>query len=74
LAYQTNTWRMLTTNMFKVRIEEDGAVIYRKHWILLLQSASGSRPWFMMAILLVVLALSFPTLFATFSAPLVVRQ
>lgn len=69
LAYQTNTWRMLTTNMFKVRIEEEGAVIYRKHWILLAKRIW--KPSLAMIALLVVLALSFPTLFATFSAPLV---
>jgi uncharacterized membrane protein YdbT with pleckstrin-like domain len=68
LSYQTNTWRMLTTNMFKVRIEEDGAVIYRKHWVLLLRRIW--KPSLAMAVVLVVLALSLPTLFVTFSAPL----
>jgi uncharacterized membrane protein YdbT with pleckstrin-like domain len=70
LAYQTNTWRMLTTNMFKVRIEEEGAVIYRKHWLLLLKRIW--KPALVLIIVLVVLAVSFPLLFATFSAPLVV--
>ena len=69
LAYQTNTWRMLTSNMFNVRIEEDGAVIYRKHWILLVKRVW--KPAAAMIALLVVLAWSMPTLFATFSAPLV---
>jgi hypothetical protein len=66
LAYQTNTWRMLTTNMFRVRIEEDGAVIYRKHWLLLAKRIW--KPSLAMLALLIVLALSLPGLFITFSA------
>jgi Cyclic nucleotide-binding domain len=69
LSYQTNTWRMLTTNMFKVRIEEEGAVIYRKHWILLAKRIW--KPSAALIFVLVVLAMSLPTLFATFSVPLV---
>jgi len=70
LAYRTNTWRMLTTGLFKVRIEEEGAIIYRKHWILLLKKIW--KPSIAFIGLLVVLAMAFPSLFANFSAPMVV--
>jgi hypothetical protein len=70
LAYQTNTWRMLTTSLFRVRIEEEGAIIYRKHWILLLKRIW--KPSIALIGLLVLLAISFPSLFANFSAPLVI--
>jgi hypothetical protein len=69
LAYQTNTWRMLTTNLFKVRIEEEGAIIYRKHWLLLVRRVW--KPSLAMFVVLLVMALSLPTLFAAFTAPLV---
>jgi uncharacterized membrane protein YdbT with pleckstrin-like domain len=70
LAYRTNTWRMLTTGLFKVRIEEEGAIIYRKHWILLLKRIW--KPSIALIGLLVVLAMAFPSLFANFSAPTVI--
>jgi uncharacterized membrane protein YdbT with pleckstrin-like domain len=70
LAYRTNTWRMLTTGLFKVRIEEEGAIIYRKHWILLLKRIW--KPSIALIGLLVVLAMAFPSLFANFSAPMVI--
>jgi uncharacterized membrane protein YdbT with pleckstrin-like domain len=70
LAYRTNTWRMLTTSLFKVRIEEEGAIIYRKHWILLLKRIW--KPSIALIGLLVVLAMAFPSLFANFSAPMVI--
>jgi hypothetical protein len=70
LAYRTNTWRMLTTSLFKVRIEEEGAIIYRKHWILLLKRIW--KPSIVLIGLLVFLATSSPSLFANFSAAKVV--
>jgi hypothetical protein len=70
LGYQTNTWHMLTTSLLKVRIEEEGAIIYRKHWILLLKRIwKPSAAWIG---LVVALAIAFPSLIANFSAPLVI--
>jgi uncharacterized membrane protein YdbT with pleckstrin-like domain len=70
LAYRTNTWQMLTTSLFKVRIEEEGAIIYRKHWILLLKQIW--KPSVALIGLLVGLSWALPSLVATYSAPMVV--
>lgn len=70
LSYQTNTWRMLTSNLFKVRIVEEGAVIYRKHWILLMKRVL--KPGGALVAVLVLLAWSFPMLFATFPTGVVI--
>lgn len=70
LGYRTNTWNMLTTSLLKVRIEEEGAIIYRKHWILLLKRIW--KPSAALFGLVVGLAMAFPSLVENFSAPLVI--
>ena len=70
LAYRTNTWHMLTTSLFKVRIEEEGAIIYRKHWILLLKRIW--KPSLALVALLVGLVIAFPALIVNYSTPMLV--
>jgi hypothetical protein len=70
LAYRTSTWRMLMTSLFKVRMEDEGAIIYRKHWILLLRRIWKPSLAFIVGLVLLWMALT--SLFATYPSPIVI--
>lgn len=54
---QKSLIRIVLSNLFKLRVEDGGTVIYHKHWFVLLQQVGRALAFFLVVILLIIIRL-----------------